>query len=302
MTDAMMRDGRQVGPVRVAVALWWLAAGLTALIAFVTFMTVADKLRWDDMPRVLANAAIMIVLAIVTITHFGRGKPVARVALTGMAVYYVWTLIIGVTVLVAGESEAPAVLVLVEVARTLCAVIAAILSFTTPARAYFRLHNARAARVKATIIAGWAWLAAIAAMTVIVAGTFIDSLPSHGRSWIQWATGTNAIAAALVASLVLCLLPAYAALVRQFEYGRQWARITLCVIGVFLSLLAVIQALDVFDDRRPQTLDTVNAVLGLVFVAAVVAGFALSFLPAANAHFRRTPPPEVPQGGDYHFS
>lgn len=300
-----MRDGRQTrpGPVQVAVALWWLAALLTALIAFVTFATVADKIRWDDMPRVFANAAFMIVVAIVTITHFGRGKPVARVALTGMAVYYVWTLVIGVTVLVAGESEANAVMVLIEVTRTLFVVAAAILSFTPSAHTYFRSYNLYATRVKATVIAGLAWLVAVAAMAVIVAVSFIDSLPSHGRSWIDWATGTNAIASALVTSMVLCLLPTYVAIVRQFEYGRQWARVTLCVLGVALSLLAVVQALDVFDDRRPETLETVGAVLCLVFVAAVGVGFVLSYLPAVNAHFRQSPRPGDglgPRG--YHFS
>jgi hypothetical protein len=150
--------------VYIAVILWWTTAGLTALLAVISLVEVAGRIRSDDLSRVVGGALPAGVLVVLTITKFNRGRPVARVALTGMAVYCTWTLVIGLSVVIAGESEAPVIQVLIEITRTVCAIVATVFSFAPTARTYFGAYNAHATRTKATSVAGWMWLVGIAAL------------------------------------------------------------------------------------------------------------------------------------------
>ncbi|RSM75944.1 hypothetical protein DMH04_37185 [Kibdelosporangium aridum] len=283
MAELNMRERWQIRPdtVYMAVVLWWTAAGLTMVPALFGLYETLDRVRWDDVPRLLGGFALGVALVIVAITKFDRGRPVARMALTGLAVYYTWTLIIGLSVIMAGKSQGVIILFLIEVARTLCAIAAAALSYTPTARKYFNAYNAHDTRTDKTLWVGWLWAAGIAALALQFGAEFVDNLPSHGRSWTQWATGRNAISSALTASFLLCLMPAYASIVRQFLFGRQWARVTLTVFGVLCGILAVLQITDTF---------TVSTVFAAIQVLATAAALVWSCLPAVNAHFLNQSP------------
>jgi hypothetical protein len=75
-------------------------------------------------------------------------------------------------------------------------------------------------------------------------------------------------------------------MVRQFEFGRQWARVTLTVLGIFCGVLAVFPIIDAFDPDNPDDLAMVYAVFGALQLVALVGAVVLSYVPAVNAYFR----------------
>ncbi|MCE7010357.1 hypothetical protein LWC34_47275 [Kibdelosporangium philippinense] len=284
MAELNVRHHRQVRPdaVYMAVVLWWTAAGLTMVPALIGLYDTLGRVGWND--RLLIGFVLGVALVIVAIRKFDRGQPVARTVLTGLAVYYAWTLVVGLTVITAGKADGLIVVFLIEAARTATAIAAAILAFTPRARKYFDQGGAPG---EATRWPAWLWGVGIAALALQFGAEFIDSLPSNGRSWTRWATGSNALGDALLASFLLCLVPAYASIARQFYFARQWARVTLTVLGVVAAVLATVQVLDALDRSSVSDLAALNAVFAAIQVLATVGAIVWSYLPAVNADFRR---------------
>jgi hypothetical protein len=277
---------RRPDSVYFALILWVTAAGLTALIAVIGLLGVVGRARSVDWGSVTAGAVLLAGVGLVTIWQFNRGRPVARVALAGFAVFYTWGLVLDLTVVMAGKSAAPVIVVVIEAVRTGCAVVATLLSFSATARDYFAAYDAYATRSDATRVPAWLWAVGIAAVAAQLVIGFVDNLPSNGRSWTSWAASRSGLAV-LQASMVLCLIPAYAILVRQFRFGRQWARVTLIVIGVVCGVLAVAGIVDTFDARDPSETAVAYSVLGFVQLIALLGAVVLSFRPAVNDDFRR---------------
>ncbi|WP_020674124.1 hypothetical protein [Amycolatopsis nigrescens] len=285
--SAHLDDDEEPGPVRSAFGLWVAAATLTVLIALLSLTVAGDNGRSADVGGSVPGLVLMLAGIGWTIFQFGRGRPAARLLLTGLAVYFVWALVVDLTIL-SGEVTTSAVVpiaALLEVARAICVVVAGVAAYTRSARAYFAGYDVDAPRAGAAGLPGWVWAAGIAAVAGQLAVGFVHNLPSDGRGWEDWVTGGDTVTA-LQTSLVLCLVPAWAALVRWFRFGRQWARVTLTVLGSLCAVVEVFVILDALDPDNSDDLAVTYAVLGGVQLAALVLGVALSYLPAVNAHFR----------------
>ncbi|MFD8499949.1 hypothetical protein [Amycolatopsis sp. NPDC059657] len=272
-------------PARLASGLWIWAAGLTVLIALLGLANLPDTTsRKASGPGlgVLGGVLLLLGFAAWTIWQYRKGLPPARLVLAGVTVYFGWTLIIGVTMVQSGRSEFPVltrIAMLVELVRALSMIVATALSYTPSARAYFRFYER--GRQAGAEVAARIWLVVMIAVLVQVSLGFTDSLPSHGRTWTEWATFRNAVEDATIAFAGLCLVPAWGSIVRQFRLGRQWARVALTVIGAVCAAFEVSVIVDASSFDTPAYV--VCAVVQLLaFAAAVVASFASP----VNAHFR----------------
>ncbi|QWF82670.1 hypothetical protein [Amycolatopsis sp. CA-230715] len=276
--------------VRFSCGLWVAATVLTVPLSLAGIVVALDRSRSPGLGSLLAGLVVLLALGGWAIVQFEHGRPVARAALTGITVFCAWGLLIDLTVLASGESDgstAAAPVVILEAARAGCMIVAAVLAFSESARRYFAAYDAAAPRAGAAAVPGWVWAAGIAVVTAQLAIGFTDNLPSHGRGWVTWATGRYAVETALQTSALLCLVPAWATVVRQFRYGRQWARVALTALGVLCAFFEVFAVVDAADPDNTDDLKVVYALLAVLQVTALVIAVVLSYLPAVNAHFRK---------------
>lgn len=269
----------------MAVVLYVSAAGLTALIAVIGLVAVTGRSRSVDWSTVLVGAMLLVGFGTVLIWQFNRGRPVARVALAGVTAYFTFGLTLDLVVVAAGESSAPVIVFIIEAVRTGCAIAATVLAFSASAQVYFAAYDEGETPAAATGLPAWFWGLGVALLTVQLAVSFIDQLPGGDRSWATWATSRSA-ATTLQVGATLCLVPAYAALVRHFRFCRQWARVTLTVLGVLLGVVAALQIVVVFGRGVPDGLAIAFGVLEAAQLAALIIAVVLSYRPALNAHFR----------------
>lgn len=269
--------------VYVAMVLWVVAAGLTALITAIGLLALVGSTRSPEWSSVLVGVLVLVGFGIVSITQLNRGQPVARVALTGIAVYFTLGLLLDL--IVAGADDTSLTVLLIEVVRTACAIAATVASFTPTAGQYFSEYNGVTTRADATALPAVLWYVGIAMLAAQFAINLWDNLPALGRSLESWARSRRS-AAALQASMALCLIPAYFALVHQFRFGRQWSRVTLTVLGALCGVLAVAALVDTFDASNPKDVAVIGAILGTAQLASLLAAVVLSYRPSVNAYFR----------------
>jgi hypothetical protein len=265
--------------------LWVVAAGLTALIAAIGLLALVGSTRSPEWSAVIVGVLVLVGFGVVSITQLNRGQPVARVALTGIAVYFTLGLLLDLIVVGADDSGDSLILVIIEAVRTACAIAATIASFRPSASQYFSEYNDEAIRADVTALPAWLWGLGIAMLAAQFAVHFWDNLPAFGRSLESWA-GSRRAAAALQDSMALCLIPAYFALVQQFRRGRQWSRVTLTVLGVLCGFFAIASLADVLDAGNPNDVAVIGAILGTAQLVSLLAAVVLSYRPAVNAHFR----------------
>lgn len=280
--------------VRFAFVLWIVAAVLTAPTTMITIVVLPGERSVFGVVCVAVGIIVVSALVPWAVWGFSRGGPVARAVLTGISVFWVLSLATELITLSSDRSGAAVAFVLVlETVRAGAGVLASMLAWDVPSRSYFSCYDGNAARPEVVAVPGGLWFAGITAVAAQLSIVFWRNLSEV--DWADQAVGGPAVFPLVGSGAVLCLIPAWASLERQFRYGRQWARVTLTVLGAAFLLVELLVI------RNAFTADgvVIYGVLGVVQLIATGAAIVSSYPRRLDAFFRsaRESRPSWPMAG-----